>query len=43
MNGSFNAVSIAQYYAATLAISRGPKNKETNTYLSQLLDQLEQV
>ncbi|CDH49572.1 late endosome to vacuole transport-relatedprotein [Lichtheimia corymbifera JMRC:FSU:9682] len=33
----------AQYYAATLAISRGPKNKETNTYLSQLLDQLEQT
>lgn len=36
-------VYIAQYYAATLAISRGPKNKETNAYLSQLLDQLEQV
>ncbi|KAI8985960.1 Vta1 like-domain-containing protein [Pilobolus umbonatus] len=33
----------AQYYAAKLAISRGPRNKETNDYLSQLLDNLENL
>ena len=26
-----------------MAISKGPSNKETNAYLSQLLDKLEQV
>ncbi|KAI9268391.1 Vta1 like-domain-containing protein [Helicostylum pulchrum] len=31
----------AQYYAAKLAISRGPRNKETNEYLTHLLDALE--
>ncbi|KAG2224703.1 hypothetical protein INT45_009018 [Circinella minor] len=33
----------AQYYAVKMAISKGPSNKETNAYLSQLLDKLEQV
>ncbi|KAI7848883.1 Vta1 like-domain-containing protein [Circinella umbellata] len=33
----------AQYYAVKMAISKGPSNKETNAYLSQLLDRLEQV
>ncbi|KAI8086102.1 Vta1 like-domain-containing protein [Halteromyces radiatus] len=31
----------AYYYAVKLAISRGPSNKTTNAYLSQLLDSLE--
>ncbi|RCH90170.1 hypothetical protein CU097_011928 [Rhizopus azygosporus] len=31
----------AQYYAAKLAISRGPRTKETNEYLSHLLESLE--
>ncbi|KAI9477983.1 MAG: Vta1 like-domain-containing protein [Benjaminiella poitrasii] len=31
----------AQYYAAKLAIARGPRTKETNLYLSHLLDLLE--
>ncbi|KAI7888800.1 Vta1 like-domain-containing protein [Mucor mucedo] len=31
----------AQYYAAKLAIARGPRTKETNEYLSHLLDALE--
>ncbi|KAI9312763.1 hypothetical protein BX666DRAFT_1865814 [Dichotomocladium elegans] len=33
----------AQYYAAKLAISRGPSNKEVNSYLSHLLDNLEKM
>ncbi|KAF7731244.1 hypothetical protein EC973_000660 [Apophysomyces ossiformis] len=32
----------AHYYAVKLAISRGPSNKDTKTYLGQLLDSLEQ-
>ncbi|KAI9359469.1 Vta1 like-domain-containing protein [Pilaira anomala] len=31
----------AQYYAAKLAIAKGPRNKETNEYLTHLLDALE--
>ncbi|KAI8984716.1 Vta1 like-domain-containing protein [Mycotypha africana] len=31
----------ARYYAAKLAIARGPRTKETNAYLSDLLDALE--
>lgn len=31
----------AQYYAARLAISRGPRTSQTNEYLSHLLDSLE--
>lgn len=31
------------YYAAKLAINKGPKNKETNAYLYKLLNLLEQV
>ena len=34
---------LAQYYAAKLAIARGPRTKETNEYLSHLLDALETV
>lgn len=34
---------IAQYYAAKLAIAKGPRTKETNEYLSHLLDALEKV
>lgn len=34
---------IAQYYAAKLAIARGPRTKETTDYLSHLLDALETV
>ena len=42
-NNSFLSFYIAQYYAVKMAISKGPSNKETNAYLSQLLDKLEQV
>ncbi|KAI9278037.1 Vta1 like-domain-containing protein [Sporodiniella umbellata] len=31
----------AQFYAARLALSKGPRTKETNEYLSHLLDSLE--
>lgn len=31
----------AQYYAAKLAINKGSRTKETNLYLSHLLDSLE--
>lgn len=34
---------VAQYYAAKLAIAKGPRTKETNEYLSHLLDALETV
>ncbi|OAD80763.1 hypothetical protein PHYBLDRAFT_104637 [Phycomyces blakesleeanus NRRL 1555(-)] len=33
----------AQYYAVKLAIARGPNNKDTNAYLSHLLDSLEKL
>lgn len=35
--------TLAQYYAAKLAIAKGPRTKETNEYLSHLLDALETV